>query len=153
MFPRNMKDWGSMWNFDKRFVHYENSDKRFGHYEIFTWTLCLSFLYEKQRSRIQSLSESVYQVWSLWDYAFSSYTSRLHKYMKLETNIPTAMYKSNMPYLLRMVHKYRQGLFNVEPTIPCKMVNLAGELMRLWLHSYITYSVLLLSEKGNQKST
>ena len=30
-------------------------EKRFAHYEIYTWTLCHSYLHEKQTSRIQSL--------------------------------------------------------------------------------------------------
>ena len=33
-----------------------NFEKRFAHYEIYTWTLCHSYLHEKQRSRIQSLN-------------------------------------------------------------------------------------------------
>ena len=32
-----------------------NFEKRFAHYEIYTWTLCHSYLHEKQTSRIQSL--------------------------------------------------------------------------------------------------
>ena len=32
-----------------------NFEKRFAHYEIYTWTLCHSYLNEKQTSRIQSL--------------------------------------------------------------------------------------------------
>ena len=32
-----------------------NFEKRFEHYEIYTWTLCYSYLHEKQTSRIQSL--------------------------------------------------------------------------------------------------
>ena len=34
-----------------------NFEKRFAHYEIYTWTVCRSYLHEKQTSRIQSLSE------------------------------------------------------------------------------------------------
>ena len=34
-----------------------NLEKRFAHYEIYTWTLCNSYLHEKQTSRIQSLNE------------------------------------------------------------------------------------------------
>ena len=34
-----------------------NFRKRFAHYEIYTWTLCHSYLHEKQTCRIQSLSE------------------------------------------------------------------------------------------------
>ena len=34
-----------------------NFEKRFGHYEIYTWTLCHSYLHEKQTSRIQSLNK------------------------------------------------------------------------------------------------
>ena len=33
-----------------------NFEKRFAHYEIYTWILCLSYLHEKQTSRIQSLN-------------------------------------------------------------------------------------------------
>ena len=35
-----------------------NFEKRFAHYEIYTWTLCNSYLHEKQTSRIQSLSQT-----------------------------------------------------------------------------------------------
>ena len=34
-----------------------NIEKRFAHYEVYTWTLCHSYLHEKQTSRIQSLIE------------------------------------------------------------------------------------------------
>ena len=34
-----------------------NFEKRFAHYEIYTWTLCHSYIHEKQTSRIQSLIE------------------------------------------------------------------------------------------------
>ena len=34
-----------------------NFEKRFGHYEIYMWTLCHSYLHEKQTSRIQSLND------------------------------------------------------------------------------------------------
>ena len=37
-----------------------NLEKRFAHYEIYTWTLCHSYLYEKQTSRIQSLIKEGY---------------------------------------------------------------------------------------------
>ena len=33
-----------------------NIEKRFAYYEIYTWTLCHSYLHEKQTSRIQSLN-------------------------------------------------------------------------------------------------
>ena len=33
----------------------------FAHYEIYTWTLCHSYLHEKQTSRIQSLREDIEQ--------------------------------------------------------------------------------------------
>ena len=36
-----------------------NFEKRFAHYEIHMWTLCHSYLYEKQTSRIQSLIETI----------------------------------------------------------------------------------------------
>ena len=35
-----------------------NFEKRFAHYEIYTWTICHSYLHEKQTSRIQSLIEN-----------------------------------------------------------------------------------------------
>ena len=37
-----------------------NFEKRFAHYEIYTWTLCNSYLHEKQTSRIQSLNTFIY---------------------------------------------------------------------------------------------
>ena len=35
-----------------------NFEKRFAHYEIYTWTLCHSYIHEKQTSRIQSLNNT-----------------------------------------------------------------------------------------------
>ena len=35
-----------------------NFEKRFANYEIYTWTLCHSYLYEKQTDRIQSLNKT-----------------------------------------------------------------------------------------------
>ena len=37
-----------------------NFEKRFAHYEIYTWTLCHSYLHEKQTSIIQSLNKSLH---------------------------------------------------------------------------------------------
>ena len=37
-------------------VHFE---KRFAHYEIYTWTICHSYLHKKQTSRIQSIIEEL----------------------------------------------------------------------------------------------
>ena len=42
-----------------------NFEKRFAHYEIYTWTLCHSYLHEKQTSRIQSLNLQL--IWRIWD--------------------------------------------------------------------------------------
>ena len=36
-----------------------NFEKRFAHYEIYTWTLCHSYLHEKQTSKIQSLKHLI----------------------------------------------------------------------------------------------
>ena len=35
-----------------------NFEKHFAHYEIYKWTLCHSYFYEKQTSRIQSLNKA-----------------------------------------------------------------------------------------------
>ena len=42
-----------------------NFEKRFAHYEIYTWTLCNSYLHEKQTSRIQSLNKYQITLWVL----------------------------------------------------------------------------------------
>ena len=41
-----------VWKTEDPRVNFEN---RFAHYEIYTWTLCHSYLHEKQTNRIQSL--------------------------------------------------------------------------------------------------
>ena len=50
-------------------------EKRFEHYEIYTLTLCLSYHYEKQTSRIQSLIISVNFVSVIRYLAISSWNS------------------------------------------------------------------------------
>ena len=45
---------GILWKTEDPRVNFE---KRFAHYEIYTWTLCHSYLHEKQTSKIQSLKQ------------------------------------------------------------------------------------------------